>query len=103
MPFLAIVHLAERRCAQCDALLAMPGARSFLVDANGLPVSFNVDDPPAEMTVEIRCPNDHVTALLVPNEVAAEETLTIPERAPIAVDATLRSGTTESGATLTKL
>ena len=49
------------------------------------------------MTVEMACPNGHASTLLVPNEISAEETLMIPDRAPIAADAVVRSGTTESG------
>jgi hypothetical protein len=97
MPFLAIVHLQALRCAVCGAPLAQPGARSFVVDPRGLPVSFDPTDPPAEMNVEIACLNGHATPLLVPNEISAEETLMTPERAPIAADATVCSGTTESG------
>jgi hypothetical protein len=68
-----------------------------VVDAQGSPVLFDPDDPAAEMTVEIACPGGHALTLLVPNEISAEETLMIPDRAPIAGDAVVRSGTTESG------
>ena len=94
---MAIVHLETARCRECDAILGEPGSRSFVVGKAGLPVAFDPDDPPAEMTVELECPDGHVTMLLVPNEVSAEETLVIPDRAPIGADARLRSGTTESG------
>lgn len=97
MPFLAIVHLQETRCDRCGAVLAAPGARSFVVDDEGLPVLFDVDDPAVAMTVEFPCPNGHAVTRLVPSEVSAEETLMTPERAPIAVDAILRSSVTESG------
>lgn len=97
MPFLAIVHLLAAKCAVCGAKLAEPGARSFLVGADGLPVWFESGDPPAEMTVEIACPNGHALRLLVPNEISAEETLMTPQGAPIAPDALVLSGTTESG------
>ncbi len=89
VPFLALVHLRELRCEQCNALLAPPGARSFIVDANGDPLRFSQEEPPEEMTVEILCPNGHETALYVPNEIAAEETLVTPPDAPIGRDATL--------------
>jgi hypothetical protein len=95
--FLAIVLLQGARCAVCGASLAEPGARSFVVDAQGSPVAFDPSDPPAEMTVEIACPNGHALTILVPNETSAEEALMIPDRAPIAGDAVVRSGTTESG------
>lgn len=97
MPFLAIAHLREARCPECDALLAQPGARSFIVGPDGFPVFFDPGDPPAELTVEIGCPNGHALTLLLPNDVAAEETGTIPDRAPIGPDARLRTGTSESG------
>jgi hypothetical protein len=97
MPFLALVHLQAPTCTECGASPAAPGARSFVVDELGLPAWFDSDDPPAEMTVEIACSNGHTLTLLVPNETSAEETLMIPNRAPIAGDAVLRSGTTESG------
>ena len=100
MPFLAIVMLAPARCPKCGAPVAPPGARSFIVDAEGNPAYFDPDDPPVEMVVEVPCPNGHAVTLLVPNEVSAEESLMTPARAPIADDAVLRSGTTESGAPL---
>ena len=87
MPFLALVHLRELRCAQCNELLASPGARSFLVDQNGEAMSFTQDEPPAEMTAAIVCSRGHENLLYVPNEIAAEETLYTPEGAPIARDA----------------
>ena len=97
MPFLSAVHLAELRCERCGAVLAVPGARSFIVGPEGEAIAFSSSDPPAELTLELTCPDGHVTELLVPNEVSAEETLLTPESAPIAADALLRSGTTESG------
>lgn len=100
MPFLAVAHLRDARCPECDFTLAVPGARSFIVSPDGYPVHFDPGDPPAEMTVELACPNGHALTLLLPNDVAAEETSTIPERAPIGRDALLRSGTTESGRSL---
>jgi hypothetical protein len=84
-------------CAVCRAPVARAGARSFIVDEDGTPVSFSASDPPAEMIVEVLCPNRHVNELNVPNEISAEETLMTPDDAPIALDATLTSGTTESG------
>lgn len=95
--FLSIVHLRERRCGICNDLLAAPGARSFVVAADGSPEPFDRDDPLAEMTVEIRCANGHATQLFLPNEISAEETLLTPDDAPLGRDATLRSGKTESG------
>jgi hypothetical protein len=97
VPFLAVVHLRELDCRQCGVKLAEAGARSFIVDAGGGPALFSAGDPPAEMTVELVCAQGHANALLVPNEIAAEETLLTPEEAPIGADAQLRSGTTESG------
>ena len=91
MPFLALVHLREVRCAECNALLAEAGARSFIVDAAGDPINFSQEEPPEEMTVAIACPNGHDTTLFVPNEVAAEETLVTPAGAPIGRDAVLVS------------
>jgi hypothetical protein len=90
MPFLALVHLRELRCPECNELLAVPGARSFLVDETGEAISFSSEPPPAEMTVEIECPNGHDVTLYVPNEIGAEETLHTPEGAPIARDAVLQ-------------
>lgn len=87
MPFLALVHLRELRCEQCNELLAAPGARSFLVDERGEAVNFSEKEPPEEMTVAILCSNRHENELYVPNEIAAEETLYTPEDAPIARDA----------------
>ena len=89
MPFLAIVHVRELTCAQCGAQIAEAGARSFIVDGAGSPVSFDETAMPEEMTVEIACPNGHRTTLYVPNEVSAEETLGTPDGAPIAADAVL--------------
>lgn len=80
--------------------LAEAGARSFIVDGQGDPVLFAEDDPPAEMIVQITCRNGHDTRLTVPNEISAEETLQTPEDAPVATDAVLISGKTESGKAL---
>ncbi|MBV8491647.1 MAG: hypothetical protein JO199_14065 [Candidatus Eremiobacteraeota bacterium] len=88
MPFLAVVHLCELRCPECGALLAEPGARSFIVDDEGSPLAFGENAPEA-MRVEVACPNGHTAELLIPNEVAAEEALTIPDEAPIGADARL--------------
>ncbi len=95
--FLSLVHLQDLRCRQCNALLATAGARSFIVDSNGDPMSFSQDDPPAEMVVQLACPDGHVTELNVPNEIGAEESIQTPDDAPIAEDAYAVSGTTESG------
>jgi hypothetical protein len=95
--FLNLVHLRDVRCALCDTQLAAAGSRSFIVDANGDPVNFSSDDPPAEMVVEIACPNGHLTQFSVPGEIGAEESLQTPEEAPIGADARMVSGTTESG------
>lgn len=89
MPFLALVHLRELRCAQCNELLADAGARSFLVDASGEAVHFAEEEPPDEMTAAIYCSRKHENLLYVPNEIGAEETLYTPEQAPIARDATM--------------
>lgn len=101
MPFLSLVHLRDVACAQCGKMLAAAGARSFVVDEEGNPVHFAQDDPPAEMVVQLSCRNGHAMELNVPNEIAAEETLTTPEEAPIATDAVIVSGTTDKGRALT--
>ncbi len=87
MPFLALVHLRELHCEQCGSLIAAAGARSFVVDAVSNPVNFSRSEPPSEMTVELVCPNGHVTQRRVPFDLAAEETLAIPDDAPIGRDA----------------
>jgi hypothetical protein len=89
MPFLALVHLRERRCPDCNALLGAAGARSFVVDRRGDPVNFSSDDPPEAMTVELVCPNGHRSELSVPEDLSAEETLATPDSAPIGRDATI--------------
>ncbi|MBV9270449.1 MAG: hypothetical protein JO165_05100 [Candidatus Eremiobacteraeota bacterium] len=94
---MSLVHLRELRCPQCSALVAEAGARSFIVNAEDSPIGFAQDDPPAEMVVELTCENGHVQELNVPNEISAEETLSTPDDAPIAVDAVLTGGTTEGG------
>lgn len=98
--FLSLVHLAELRCEECSDLLAQPGARSFIVNADGDPVQFSHNDPPAEMVVQLLCPNGHASELNVPNEISAEESIGTPDEAPIGADACLISGTTESGKAL---
>lgn len=98
--FLSLVHLVALQCEECSAGLAEPGARSFIVDGEGDPVPFSPDDPPAEMVVQILCPNGHLTELSVPNEISAEESIITPDEAPIGADACLISGTTESGKAL---
>lgn len=87
MPFLALVHLRERRCLQCNALLGAAGARSFVVDDNGDPLNFSQDEPPEELRVELVCENGHATTLRVPDDLGAEDTLVTPDGAPIARDA----------------
>ena len=94
MPFLALVHLRDLACAQCGTVLATAGARSFVVDAEGAPVAFAEENPPAELVVDVVCPNGHATRLFVPNEISAEEALSIPDDAPLGCDATLESATT---------
>lgn len=97
MAYLSLVHLRDLHCAVCNALLARAGARSFIVDQDGNPMHFSQEDPPAEMVVQLTCPNGHTTEFNVPNEIAAEEALTTPDDAPIGVDASVLSGVTESG------
>jgi len=41
------------------------------------------------MTVELVCPNGHRSALSVPEDLSAEETLATPDSAPIGRDATI--------------
>lgn len=88
--FLSLVNLREMRCPLCKELLAPAGARSFIVDGEGNPVHFSPDDPPPEMTLEIRCSNGHVNVVSVPNDAGAEESMTTPQDAPIGRDAVLR-------------
>ena len=87
MPFLALVHLRERRCADCNALLGAAGARSFVIDERGDPVAFSQEEPPEELRVELVCQNEHTTTLLVPEDLGAEDTLVTPDGAPIGRDA----------------
>jgi hypothetical protein len=89
VPFLAVVHLRELECPECGATIAQPGARSFVVDPQGGPLLFDEESAPSEMTLTIACPRGHHATLLVPNEVAVEETMTTPDAAPIAADAVL--------------
>lgn len=100
MPFLSLVHLKDLSCEECFVPLADAGARSFVVNASGDPVLFAEDDPPALMMVHLTCANGHQTALSVPGEISAEETLQTPEEAPVATDAVLIEGKTESGKAL---
>ncbi len=90
-PFLDVVHLRERRCAQCGETLAAPGSRSFIVDAAGDPLYFDEEHPPQAMRVALRCSKRHATALEVPGDASAEATMMTPDDAPIAVDALLLS------------
>jgi len=98
--FLSLVQLTELRCEECGEVLAQPGARSFILNAEGDPVAFSTEDPPAEMVVHLLCPSGHTSELNVPNEISAEESMTTPDEAPIGADACLISGTTESGKAL---
>ncbi|MDP9016807.1 MAG: hypothetical protein M3N19_00610 [Candidatus Eremiobacteraeota bacterium] len=91
MPFLDVVHVRERRCASCGDRLAQAGARSFIVDSDGLPVAFSQDDPPQTMDVVLTCSSGHANTLNVPGDVSAEATMMTPDDAPIAVDAVLAS------------
>lgn len=88
--FLSLVHLRDLRCVLCSAVLATAGARSFIIDAQGEPVAFPQDEPPAQMLVQLHCPNGHVTELSVPDDVGAEESLQTPDEAPIGADAVLQ-------------
>ena len=88
--FLSIVHLRERRCTLCNALLAQAGARSFIVDTEGEPVRFSAENSPEQMQLEIVCENGHVEVINVPGEASAEESLDTPDGAPIARDAVYR-------------
>jgi hypothetical protein len=97
VPFIAIVNLRELRCPECGVLVSEPGARSFVVDAEGQPVWFAEDDAPAELAVDLRCVNGHDVRLFLPNEVSAEEVAMVPKGAPLGPDAELISGKTESG------
>jgi hypothetical protein len=90
MSYLALVHLHDLACSACSAPLAVAGARSFVVGADGMPIDFPAQNEPAEMEVELRCPLGHVTQLFVPNEIAAEEALLTPEEAPVGADAELK-------------
>ena len=87
MPYLDLVHVRERRCAQCGDVYAEPGSRSFIVHTNGLPVDFDEKHPPAELRVALTCRNGHPTTLRVPEDVSAEAAMMTPDDAPIAVDA----------------
>jgi len=89
VPFLDLVHVRERRCAQCHQVLAQAGSRSFIVDTNGLPVDFDPEKPPEQVRVELTCSAGHVTMLSVPEDVSAEATMMTPDDAPIALDAVL--------------
>ena len=89
MPFLAVVHLRDLACPECGAQIAVAGARSFVVDPEGAPLLFDEQSMPSEMTLTIACPRGHLAPLLVPNEVAVEETMATPDAAPIAADAVL--------------
>jgi hypothetical protein len=100
VPFIAIVHLRAVRCPDCGVPVADAGSRSFVVDAEDTPVWFASDDAPAELAVDVTCDNGHPIRLLLPNEVAAEEASTVPEKAPFGPDAVIASGLTESGKTL---
>lgn len=88
--FLNLVHLRELKCVLCGAVLASPGARSFIVAADGTPAPFSEEEPPETMTVEMRCPSGHVTVLHVPDDVSAEAALQTPDDAPIGADAVLQ-------------
>ena len=98
--FLAVTHLRPAACPQCETVVARAGSRSFIVGGDGSPWTFDPDDPPAELRVTLACPNGHALELLIPNDVAAEEVSAIPDGAPIAADAVVVSGTTESGKAL---
>jgi hypothetical protein len=100
VPFIAIVHLRDLRCPECDLPIAPAGARSFVVDAEDAPVWFAPDDLPAELGVDVFCDNGHPVRLLLPNEVGAEEAGSVPQNAPLGPDAVVASGATESGKAL---
>lgn len=94
------MHLRELRCDRCGEIVAQAGARSFITDQAGDPLYFTPEDPPAEMVVQFLCPNGHAVELNVPNEISAEEALATPDDAPIATDARIESGTSDSGKSL---
>ncbi|MBV8374255.1 MAG: hypothetical protein JO302_01990 [Candidatus Eremiobacteraeota bacterium] len=90
MPFLAVLHFRPLACPQCGAPVTAPGARSFVVDAEGSPVFFAPEETPDTMIVEIPCANGHAILLRVPDDISAEEALMTPEDAPIERNATLK-------------
>jgi hypothetical protein len=90
VPFLAVLHLRPLACPRCGAPITAPGARSFVVDAEGSPVFFSPEASPQAMTVRIPCANGHPVSLRVPEDVSAEEALMTPDNAPIAQNATLK-------------
>jgi hypothetical protein len=90
VPFVAVLHLRPLACPRCGAPITAPGARSFVVDAEGSPVLFAADAACETMTVEIPCANGHAVLLRVPEDVSAEEALMTPEDAPVAQNATLK-------------
>jgi len=91
MPFLALVHLRELRCAQCGEVLAVPGARSILVDDRGEAAHIPEEEAPEELTAVIVCLRGHETSLSVPDDVSAEEVLSTPDDAPLGRDARVRA------------
>jgi len=91
--FLSIVHLRERRCILCSALIAEAGARSFIVDDRGDPVDFAAEGPPERMQVAIVCENGHVNPIDVPGDASAEESMYTPDEAPIGRDALYKGET----------
>lgn len=93
MGFLAVLHVRPLACPKCGARITAPGARSIVVDSEGAPVFFTPEAVPENMTVEIPCANGHVVALRVPDDLSAEETLMIPDDAPVAENATIIAGT----------
>lgn len=89
MPFLDLVHVRERRCERCASVYAQAGSRSFIVDTSGFPVDFDVQNPPANLRVALKCENGHLAILSVPEDASAEATMMTPDDAPIAADALL--------------
>lgn len=86
---LALVHLRDLRCTECAQILALAGARSFVVDPAGDPSVFPEEQPPSGFEVDMYCAQGHATTLFVPNEIAAEDVELTPEDAPVGCDAVL--------------
>ena|ERR1700681_1266054 len=95
MPGINVAFPSAFACPECSAVLAAAGARSTLTDESGALILFNDGDPPAQLTIALKCPNGHRVA--PPDDSTIEWWFVSPKDAPEGCAAVAVRGKTASG------